>query len=117
MVEEDGGILRWCDQGVRDDFRVWAGEQPTEITTRAIDLEFLPTDTNEDREVQNLEFVLQQMHTALMALTGYMIRRQEEENETFCADHFSWTVLSSGNPSGVRTLGVLSVSLREKDQR
>ena len=45
--------------------------QPTEITTTAIDLEFLPTDTNEDRGVQNLEFVLQQMHTALMALASY----------------------------------------------
>ena len=49
----------------------WAAEQPTEITTTAIDHEFLPTDTNEDRRVQNLEFVLQQMHTALMALTSY----------------------------------------------
>ena len=48
----------------------WAAEQPTEITTTAIDLEFLPTDTNEDRGVQNLEFVLQQMHTALTALTS-----------------------------------------------
>ena len=47
----------------------WAAEQPTEITTTAIDLEFLPTDTNEFRGVQNLEFVVQQMHTALMALT------------------------------------------------
>ena len=49
----------------------WAAEQPTEITTTAIDLEFLPTDTNEDRGVQNLEFVLLQMHTALMAPTSY----------------------------------------------
>ena len=49
----------------------WAAEQPTEITTTAIDLEFLPTDTNEDRGVQNQGFVLQQMHTALMALTSY----------------------------------------------
>ena len=49
----------------------WAAEQPTEITTTAIDLEFLPTDANEDRGAQNLEFVLQQMHTALMALTSY----------------------------------------------
>ena len=47
----------------------WAAEQTVDITTTAIDLEFLPTDTNEDRGVQNLEFVLQQMHTALMALT------------------------------------------------
>ena len=48
----------------------WAAEKPTEITTTAIDLEFFPTDTNEDRGEQNLEFVLQQMHTALMALTS-----------------------------------------------
>ena len=34
----------------------WAVEQATEITTTAIDLEFLPTDTNEDRGVQHLEF-------------------------------------------------------------
>ena len=47
----------------------WA-EQPTEITTTAIDLEFLPTNTNGDGGVQNLEFVLQQMQTALMALTS-----------------------------------------------
>ena len=88
----------------------WAAEQPTEITTTAIDLEFLPTDTNEDREVQTLEFVVQQMHTALLTLTSYeatlsptrgrihwrhggdcrsdVIRRQEEENETFCARSF-----------------------------
>ena len=48
----------------------WAAEHATEITTTAIDVEFLPTDTNEDRGVQNLEFVLRQMHTALMALTS-----------------------------------------------
>ena len=42
----------------------WAAEQTTEITTTAIDLEFLPTDTNVDRGVRNLEFVLEQMHTA-----------------------------------------------------
>ena len=32
----------------------WAAEQTTEITTTAIDLEFLPTDSNEDRGVHNL---------------------------------------------------------------
>ena len=47
----------------------WAAEQPTEITTTEIDLEFLPTDTSEDRGVQNLEFVLQQMDTALISWT------------------------------------------------
>ena len=44
-------------------FEGGAAEQPTEIMTTAIDLE--------DRGVQDLEFVLQQMHTALMPLTSY----------------------------------------------
>ena len=35
----------------------WAAEQATEITMTAIDLQFLPTNTNEDSGVQNLEFV------------------------------------------------------------
>ena len=48
----------------------WAAEQ-TEVTTELINREFLPTATNQERGVQNLEFVLQQMHTALMALTSY----------------------------------------------
>ena len=48
----------------------WAVEQTTEITTTAIDLEFLPTESNKDPGVQNLDFILQQMHTALTALTG-----------------------------------------------
>ena len=34
----------------------WAAEQARKITTTAVDLEFLPTDMNEDRGVQNLEF-------------------------------------------------------------
>ena len=38
---------------VRKDMMLeWAAEQATEITTTAVDLEFLPTDTNEDRGVQ-----------------------------------------------------------------
>ena len=60
------GVIKECDMMLE-----WAAEQPTEITTTANDLEFLPTDTNGDRGVQNLEFVLQQMHTALMAFTSY----------------------------------------------
>ena len=36
----------------------------------SIDFEILPTDANKDRGVQNLEFVLQQMHTALMTLAS-----------------------------------------------
>ena len=49
----------------------WSAEQPTEFATTAIDLEFLSTVTSVERGVQNLEFVLQQMHTALIALTSY----------------------------------------------
>ena len=36
----------------------WAAEQATEITTTSIDLEFLATDTNVDKGVQNLGSVL-----------------------------------------------------------
>ena len=49
----------------------WAAEQGTEMTRDAIDLEFLPTNTNVERGVQNLEFVLQQRHAAWMSLTSY----------------------------------------------
>ena len=86
--------------------------------------------------------MLQQMHTALMALTSCEAndivansrknpleawrrlqkrydpttgRRKEEKPSAH--DHFSRTVLSSGTPSGDRALGVLRVSLREKDER
>ena len=48
----------------------WAAEQTAEITTELINREFLPTTTNQERGVQNLEFVLQQMHTSLVALTS-----------------------------------------------
>ena len=49
----------------------WAAEQGTEITRDAIDLEFLTANTNVERGVcRTWIFVLQQMHTALMALTS-----------------------------------------------
>ena len=48
-----------------------SAEQPTEITTTAIDLEFLPTATNQERGLQNLEFVLPQIHTALVTFTSF----------------------------------------------
>ena len=115
----------------------WAAEQATEITTTAIDLEFLPTDTNVDRGVQNLEFVLQQMHTALTALTSCEAndivansrknpseawRRLQKRHDPTTGGRkrnllrtiiFFWTVPSSGTPSGNRTLGVPRVALRE----
>ena len=49
----------------------WSAEQVTKITHEFINLEFLPTATNHEQGVQNLEFVLQQMQTALTALTSY----------------------------------------------
>ena len=118
----------------------WSVEQPTEITTTAIDLEFLPTDTNVDRGVQNLEFVVQQMHTALTALTSCEAndivansrknpleawRRLQKRCDPTTGGRkrnllrtiiLFWTVLSCGTASGDRTLGVLRVSLRKEDE-
>ena len=88
--------------------------------------------------MQSLEFVLQQMHTALTALMSceandivansrknpleawrrlqkrYDLTRKETKPSAHY--HFSWTVLSSGTPSGDRTLGVLRVSPLEEDE-
>ena len=69
VVEEDGRFLRWNDQG--SPRRSWRGQlKSTEITAKLINREFLLTATNQERGVQNLEVVLQQMHTALMAPTS-----------------------------------------------
>ena len=54
----------------------WSTAQAAKITTEHIDLEFLPTSTNQEGGVRNLKFVLQQMHTALRAL------RSHEANDT-----------------------------------
>ena len=48
----------------------WAAEQATEIAAELINREFLKTATNQEGGVHNLEFVLQQVHTALMALAS-----------------------------------------------
>ena len=98
LTGREEGFQQWPKKTLE-----WAAEQTVEITTTAIDLGFLPT----DRGVQNLEFLLQQMHTALMALTSSeandivanlrknpleawrtLQKRQEEGNETFCARSF-----------------------------
>ena len=109
----------------------WAAEQPKKITTTAIDLEFLPTDANKDRGVQNLEFVLEQMHTALVALTSYEVndivansrknpleawrRLQErygpttgERKRTFCARSFLLDGALSWNSKRVSNAGSLA---------
>ena len=49
----------------------WSAENVTEITQELTDQDALPTSTNVERGVRNLEFVLQQMHTSLTALTSY----------------------------------------------
>ena len=46
----------------------WAADQATEIVGASIEVEFGDA-AEEGREVPNLDFVLAQMHTALMALT------------------------------------------------
>ena len=103
----------------------WSAEQTTEITTTAIDREFLPIATDQERGVQNQEFVLQQMHTALMALTSYEANdivansRKNPLNspgELSSHDHVSSKVLSVGTPSRDRMMGVLRFSLREEDE-
>ena len=40
------------------------------MSTELIDQEFLPIMTNQERGVQNLEFILQQMHTMLTDFTS-----------------------------------------------
>ena len=116
----------------------WTAQKPTEIET-AIDLEFLPTDANEDRGVHNLEFVLQQMHTALVALTSYATndivansrknpleawRRLQKRHDPTTRGrerNFLRMMISPGRcsllvlKSGYRTLGIPRVSLREED--
>ena len=113
----------------------WAAEQPTEITTTAIDLEFLLTDKNEDRGVQNLEFVMQQMHTALMALTIYeandiVANSRKNPLEAWRRLHKRYGPTSGGRKRNLlRTIispgrcsllelqaGVLRVALREEDE-
>ena len=49
----------------------WSAEPVTEISLEEVELEFTPILRNTERGVPNLEFVLQQMHTALMAFTRW----------------------------------------------
>ena len=101
----------------------WSAEQVTEITQKLIDPEFLPTATNVDRGVPNLEFVLQQVYTALMALTRCeaddsaanpwekpleawrktaepLGPNDNKKKAKFAShDHFPWKMLSVGTPS------------------
>ena len=54
---------------VRNDAHSKAAEQMTDISTEFIDLEFLPIRTIHERGTQDLEFILQQMHTVLADIT------------------------------------------------
>ena len=109
VVEEDGGVLCWCDQGVRDDFGVeWSAEHVTEITTELTDVEFLSTSTIGERGVHNLEFVLWRMHTALMALTSCEAS-DIVANSRNPLEARRMLLLSVGTPSRGRTTGILRV--------
>ena len=55
---------------VPKDVQSKAAEQTTENSTEFIGREFLPIMTNQERGVQNLEFILQQTHTMLSDLTS-----------------------------------------------
>ena len=108
----------------------WAAEQPTEVTTTAIDIEFLLTDT----------CITWSCTQQLMALTrneanDTVVKSRKNSPETWrrLQKRYDpttggrkrnllrtiislgwWTLL--GTPSGDRTLGVLRVSLREEDE-
>ena len=62
------GVIKESEMMLR-----WDAEQGMEISRESIDLEFLPNWSNVERSVDNLEFVLQQMHTALMAHTSHEV--------------------------------------------
>ena len=76
-----------------------------------VEWEFKPRTANVERGVLRLEFALQQMYTALMALTSsrkrsievwrrhqkrYDRTTRERERNLLSHDHFSWTKLSVG---------------------
>ena len=68
MVKEDGGILLWRDQGVRDDrmgCRSDDGNRDDSDRSRVF-----ATESNGGRGVHNLEFVLQQMYEMLRTRTS-----------------------------------------------
>ena len=117
----------------------WAAEQPAEITTTAIDLEFSPTDANEDRGAQTwssccnrctqhswLSRVMKRM--TLSPSRGRihwrhggdyrsdMIRQQEEENETFCARSCLVDDALFLNFRRGSNAGSLRISPREEDE-
>ena len=78
-----------------------------DMTTELIDLELLSTSTNVERETRKLEFVLQQMQTALMALTSYeandMVAKSRKD-ELASLDHFSGKVLCWNSKQGSNDL-------------
>ena len=116
----------------------WTVEQTIEITTTAIDLEYLPSGTNLDRTVHNLDSVLQQTHTALMVLTSCeandivansrknpweswrRLQKRYDPTTVGRKRNLLRTIISPGRcsllelQSGGRTLGILCVAQREE---
>ena len=81
---------------------VWSAEHVTETTVEHVELELTPNTTNVERCVPNVEFVLQQMHAAVMALTIYEATALIEETISTRGgrkQHFLRTVLSLGKCS------------------
>ena len=106
----------------------WAAEQPTEITTTTIDLEFLPMRKRTEEcktwssccsrctHHSRLSRVMKRMTSSPTRgrirwrhggdCRSDTIRRQEEENETFCARSFLLDGALFWNSKRDRTLGV-----------
>ena len=106
------------------------------VIQEEIDLEFACSDERSERGVANQDFVLQQMHTALMALTNHEangivanLRKNPLEDLRRLQKHFysnnmrskakldapapPGRMLSCRTLYGGRTLGVVRVALRE----
>ena len=84
VVEETGGILRWCDQACRVK-RIWTEECETWSRSRCTQHSWF------SRVMKRMPFSPTRGRTRWRHGEGGrsdMIRRQEEENETFCARSF-----------------------------
>ena len=77
----------------------------------------MPTDANEERSAKPGVCAAADAHCAHgshVQQKRMTLSPTREETKPPAHDHFSWTVLSSGTPSGDRTLGVPRVALREE---
>ena len=116
----------------------WAADQTMEIATTAIDLEFLPTESNGGRGVRNLKFVLQHMHEMLRTRTsqeanGIVANSRKKPLEGWRRPHERYDPTTGGRKrnilratisqgrcslqelqAGIETLGTQCLALREE---